>query len=65
MNVLTEVEIGRSLKEYSNVDSTFTVADRALSESIGRQIADAAAKIYHQVETKNLQVDGVRYYYSV
>ncbi|KAI1721371.1 mre11 DNA-binding presumed domain-containing protein [Ditylenchus destructor] len=55
LTVLTEVAMSRSLKEYSNADGTYTVADRLLTESIKSQISTFAEKV--KTAFANMQID--------
>jgi len=43
--VLSEVEMSRSMQEYSNVETTFTAADKFLNENIHEQINKRAEKL--------------------
>lgn len=58
MSILTEVAMSRSIKEYSNVETTFTAADRILTESVKGQINDFTEKLYQasegSLETENV-----------
>lgn len=58
MGVLTEMAMSRSIKEYSNVDATFTSADRILTESIKGQINNFIEKLYEASE-ESLEIENV------
>uniref|UniRef100_A0A915DHK9 Mre11 DNA-binding domain-containing protein n=1 Tax=Ditylenchus dipsaci TaxID=166011 RepID=A0A915DHK9_9BILA len=55
MSVLTEVAMGRSLKEYSNAETTFTVPDKLFNESVKSQITTFSNRL--KAVSNNLNID--------
>lgn len=61
MTVLTEVALARSIKEYSNAETTFTLADRTFSESIKEQTDAFSKKLCQEID--GISIDNVNYYF--
>lgn len=59
MTVLTEIAMARSIKEYSNAETTFTLADRTFSESIKEQTNVFSQKLCQEIG--NISIEKVTF----